>query len=121
MGAHRTAEQALAGSGSAVTQSIDGCLEGAIGQHGLPRASYEAWLKKTWPHIEALKADYAAKRLPLLNIAEETADAADATAALKALSAGASTIIFFGTGGSGLGGQTRRRPEAAPASAHPLL
>ncbi len=106
MGAHRTAEQALAGSGSAVTQSIDGCLEGAIGQHGLPRASYEAWLKKTWPHIEALKADYAAKRLPLLNIAEETADAADATAALKALSAGASTIIFFGTGGSGLGGQT---------------
>jgi glucose-6-phosphate isomerase len=101
-----TAEQAEAGSAPAITQSIDGCLEGAIGAHGLPRTTFDEWLGKTWPHIEALQADYAAKRLPLLHIADETADIADATAALKALSVGASTIVFFGTGGSGLGGQT---------------
>lgn len=87
-------------------QSIDGCLDVAIGAHGLPAASIDAWVKKTEPHIAALKADYTAKRLPLLNIAEDTADVADATAALRTLSEGATTLVFFGTGGSGLGGQT---------------
>ncbi|MEQ1651805.1 MAG: glucose-6-phosphate isomerase, partial [Hyphomicrobium sp.] len=103
MTGHRAAGQVPA---SAFTQNIDGCLEGAIGAHGLPRASLDAWLQKAGPHIDALKADYAAKRFPLLNISEETADIAAATAALKALSVGAQTIVFFGTGGSGLGGQT---------------
>jgi glucose-6-phosphate isomerase len=94
------------GAIASFTQSIDGCLDGAIGSHGLPRASLDAWLKRVGPHIEVLKADYAAKRLPLLRVAEETADVADAAAALKALSSGAQTILFFGTGGSSLGGQT---------------
>jgi glucose-6-phosphate isomerase len=87
-------------------QNIDGCLEGAIGANGLPRASLEAWLKRAEPHIEALKADYAAKRLPLLRIAEDTADVVEAASALKTLSTGTKTILFFGTGGSSLGGQT---------------
>jgi glucose-6-phosphate isomerase len=87
-------------------QSIDGCLEDAIGSNGLPRARLDAWLTRTGPHIEALKSDYSDNRLPLLRIAEEKADVAAAATALKALSAGAKTILFFGTGGSGLGGQT---------------
>jgi glucose-6-phosphate isomerase len=87
-------------------QSVDGCLDGAIGAHGLPAASLDAWLKRVEPHIEALKSDYAAKRLPLLRIAEDTADVIEAASALKALSVGARTILFFGTGGSSLGGQT---------------
>lgn len=91
---------------AAYRQSIDGCLEGAIGAHGLPPTVYASWLQKTESHMAALKADYAAKRLPLLNIPDETADIADATAALKTLSEGAATVVFFGTGGSGLGGQT---------------
>lgn len=91
---------------AAFTQNIDGCLDGAIGAHGLPRASLDAWLKRVDPHVEALKRDYAEKRLPLLRIAEEAADIAEAAEALKALSVGARTILFFGTGGSGLGGQT---------------
>ena len=101
-GHHGTKPAASAG----FVQSVDGCLDGVIGKHGLSRASYDTWLSRTSPHIEALKADYAAKRLPLLRIAEDTADVADAAASLKALSVGAKTILFFGTGGSSLGGQT---------------
>jgi glucose-6-phosphate isomerase len=41
-----------------------------------------------------------------LRIPEETSDIADAEAALARLSEGANTLIFFGTGGSSLGGQT---------------
>ena len=92
--------------GTNVVQSVAGCLEGAIGRHGLTAAEYSAWLGKTAPHIDGLKADYASGRLPLLRIAEETADIAAAQAALAKLSANAKTVIFFGTGGSGLGGQT---------------
>lgn len=87
-------------------QSVEGCLEGSIGAHGLTRKSYDDWLSRTAPHIEALKADYAEKRLPLLNIPEENDDTAEAEAAYARLSAGADVVVFFGTGGSGLGGQT---------------
>lgn len=92
--------------GSLFKQSIDGCLDSAIGAHGLPRGTLNGWIAKCDPHVAALKADYVGNRLPLLRIAEDTQDVADATAALKALSVGAKTILFFGTGGSGLGGQT---------------
>ncbi len=87
-------------------QSIEGCLDGAIGPHGLPKASLDAWLERCQPHLEALQADYAAKRLPLLTIPEDTQDITDAAAALQTLSHGAETLVFFGTGGSSLGGQT---------------
>lgn len=95
-----------AGQSTRVVQSVAGCLEGAIGGHGLSNAEFRSWLGKTAPHIAALKADYASGRLPLLRIAEDTADIAAAQAALAGLSQGAKTIVFFGTGGSGLGGQT---------------
>ena len=91
---------------AAFTHSIDGCLESAIGAHGLSPAAYDSWLAKTAPLIEVLKAEYSNKSLALLRIAEETADVADARAALSALSVGAKTILFYGTGGSSLGGQT---------------
>jgi glucose-6-phosphate isomerase len=95
-----------AGQALGYRQSIDGCLDGRIGAHGLTAAMHAAWLAKVAPHVEALKADYAASRLPLLRIADETADIAEAAAALKTLSVGAKTLLFFGTGGSSLGGQT---------------
>ena len=53
-----------------------------------------------------MRADYRERRLPLLRIAGETHDIAEAKGALAALSEGAKTILFFGTGGSSLGGQT---------------
>lgn len=87
-------------------QSIAGCLSGAIGAHGLTEVELGRWLDKLAPALASLKDDYATGRLPLLRIAEETQDLDAAEAALARLTAGAETIVFFGTGGSGLGGQT---------------
>lgn len=87
-------------------QSIAGCLSGAIGEHGLTESELGRWLEKLAPALHDLKADYASGRLPLLRIAEETDDLDAAEAALRKLSEGAEAIVFFGTGGSGLGGQT---------------
>ncbi len=88
------------------THSIAGCLDGAIGQHGLTPAEFGRWLDPLGPAIAALQEDYRARRLPHLRIAEETADLVAAEAALARLSRGADTIVFFGIGGSSLGGQT---------------
>lgn len=87
-------------------QSIAGCLSGAIGEHGLTESELGRWLEKLAPALHDLKADYSSGRLPLLRIAEETDDLDAAEAALRKLSEGAEAIVFFGTGGSGLGGQT---------------
>ena len=87
-------------------QSVAGCLDGAIGRHGLTMGQIAAYTSKLAPLLEDLKAEYRDRRLPLLRIAEETQDIADAKAALTKLSEGARTILFFGTGGSSLGGQT---------------
>jgi glucose-6-phosphate isomerase len=99
-----------AGSGSAdgqalYRQSIAGCLDGAIGRHGLSGAELARWLDRLTPAIARLKADYRDRRLPLLRVAEDTADIAEAEAAYARLARGARAIIFFGTGGSSLGGQ----------------
>jgi len=88
------------------THSIAGCLSGAIGQHGLTEAELKVWLDRLVPAVEALKDDYRSRRLPLLRIAEETTDLEAAEAALARLSEGADAIVFFGIGGSSLGGQT---------------
>ncbi|MFA5950852.1 MAG: glucose-6-phosphate isomerase [Hyphomicrobium sp.] len=91
---------------SAYRQSIAGCLDSVIGDAGLSEAQLSGWLQKLEAPLVALKADYHAGRLPLLNIPDETADIDAAAAALERLCVGADTVIFFGTGGSGLGGQT---------------
>jgi glucose-6-phosphate isomerase len=87
-------------------QSLRGCMDGAIGRHGLTEADLERWLERLAPAIARLKADYASRRLPHLRIPEETADIAEAEAAFARLCRGARAVIFFGTGGSSLGGQT---------------
>lgn len=96
----------LEGTSLGYRQTVDGCFDTAIGAHGLSKARLGHWLERIEPHVEALRADYRTRRLPLLRIAEETADLAAARAALAHLSEGAKTILFFGTGGSSLGGQT---------------
>jgi glucose-6-phosphate isomerase len=88
------------------THAIAGCLDGAIGTHGLTKPQLDAWLAKLTPHLRELMADYDQSRLAVLRIPEATADLAEAATALAKLAAGAKTVVFFGTGGSGLGGQT---------------
>jgi glucose-6-phosphate isomerase len=87
-------------------QSIAGCLDGTIGRHGLSEAELARWLDRLAPAITRLKEDYRTGRLPHLRIPEETADLTAAEAAYARLAQGARAVIFFGTGGSSLGGQT---------------
>ena len=94
------------GGTASYTLSIDGCLEGAIGRHGLTAAELGRWLDPLAPALAALQEDYRSRRLPHLRIAEETADVSVAQSVLARLSKGAETIVFFGIGGSSLGGQT---------------
>jgi glucose-6-phosphate isomerase len=88
------------------TQSIDGCLEARIGEHGLPQASLDALLSKLEPRLQSLREAHASGTLPLLRVPERRDDIGAARDALKKLSHGARTLVFFGTGGSSLGGQT---------------
>ena len=89
-----------------LSQSVEGCLEASIGPLGLPQAALDANLEKLEPRLASLREAYAKSTLPLLRVPEWRDDIAEARAALASLSKEARTLIFFGTGGSSLGGQT---------------
>ncbi|MFM9848587.1 MAG: glucose-6-phosphate isomerase [Hyphomicrobiaceae bacterium] len=86
-------------------QRVDGCLDKAIGAAGLRQSELDAWLDRLQPALAGLKADYAGGKLPLLRVPEATDDIVACEAAMARLSEDAQTIVFFGTGGSSLGGQ----------------
>ena len=86
-------------------QSIEGCLEAGIGDAGLPTASLDRYLERLKPRLDGLREAHATGSLPLLRVPEWREDIAAARAALAKLSQGAKTVVFFGTGGSSLGGQ----------------
>ncbi len=100
------APHATATSGLRYVQSVDGCMDAVIGKYGLDTATLDGWLDRLEPHLSALRDDAASGRLPLLTVPRDTADLRLASTALDKLARGARTIVFFGTGGSGLGGQT---------------
>ncbi len=85
--------------------SIAGCLASAIGEHGLTEAELAGWFGKLAAPLAELKESYHRRTLPLLRIAEETADLETAETAYHKLVTGARAIVFFGIGGSSLGGQ----------------
>jgi glucose-6-phosphate isomerase len=89
-----------------LSQSVHGCLETSIGALGLPQASLDANLATLEPRLAALREAYAKSTLPILRVPEWRDDIADARDALHKLTQGARTLVFFGTGGSSLGGQT---------------
>src|SRR3972149_4002535 len=89
-----------------LSQSVEGCFESGIGSAGLSQASLAANLAKLEPKHAALREAYAKSTLPLLRVPEWRDDIAPAREALKLLTHGARTLVFFGTGGSSLGGQT---------------
>ena len=86
--------------------AIDGCLDGTIGQYGLTQAELASWLDRLAPALARLQNEYTTRSLPHLRVPEETADIATAEAAFTKLCRGAGVVIFFGIGGSSLGGQT---------------
>jgi glucose-6-phosphate isomerase len=88
------------------TQSIAGCLEAKIGASGLSQASFDATLAKLKPRLTSLREAHRSGALPLLQVPARRDDIAPAREAIESLSQGATTLVFFGTGGSSLGGQT---------------
>jgi glucose-6-phosphate isomerase len=89
-----------------LSQSVQGCLEASIGGAGLPQSSLEANLAKLEPRLASLREAHATATLPFLLVPEWRDDIAPAHEALTRLTHGARTLVFFGTGGSSLGGQT---------------
>ena len=87
-------------------QSVGGCYDTAIGPHGLDKQTMSKALDRLAPALDRLRSDYKTGALPLLRLPEDTADIDAAEAAFAKLAKGAETVVFFGTGGSGLGGQT---------------
>ncbi|MCB1509327.1 MAG: glucose-6-phosphate isomerase [Hyphomicrobiaceae bacterium] len=85
---------------------VSGCGAEATGGYGFEPTSFEAWLRRAGEAMERLKAIQAARDLPLLEISATTDAVDEVEAAYQRLSDGARTVYFFGTGGSGLGGQT---------------
>jgi glucose-6-phosphate isomerase len=86
--------------------SIDLAREERIGKHGISANALAGALKRADEALDWLRARHADGKLRLLHVPAETGDLAATEAAAAKLRAGATDIVFLGTGGSSLGGQT---------------
>lgn len=91
---------------SIYTQVTERCFDRRIGPAGLT-------VPDIWARLDRLNKPYLdlcetarAGRMEHISILDRDDDIAAAETALAKLSKGAQTLVFFGTGGSGLGGQT---------------
>ncbi len=75
------------------------------GKH-LSAQRHDEWMDKLSPALQRLQDAYRDASMPILRIAEHTEDVIEAQETYEKLAKGARTIVFFGTGGSALGGQT---------------
>jgi glucose-6-phosphate isomerase len=90
----------------ALLQTIDGAREERIGRDGVAASSYAEALARSADALAWIWARHEDGKLPLLRLPERTEDLAAIETAAKRLTADASDIVFLGTGGSSLGGQT---------------
>jgi glucose-6-phosphate isomerase len=88
-----------------IRQTIDGCLDHAIGATGLSQAELNSWLDKLAPSLARLQAAAASRSMPHIRILYEQDDIKAARDAYARLIDGARVVVVFGTGGSSLGGQ----------------
>jgi glucose-6-phosphate isomerase len=89
-----------------VLQDIDLARESAIGRDGISDAALDQALARSEAALDTLRARHADGGLRLLHLPAERSDIAAVQAAAQRLTAGATDIVFLGTGGSSLGGQT---------------
>jgi glucose-6-phosphate isomerase len=89
-----------------IVQSIDGAREARIGPHGVAAPALTAALDRAAGALDWLRERHADGKLPLLRLPEKTDDLAGITSAAQRLAQGATDVVFLGTGGSSLGGQT---------------
>lgn len=87
-------------------QSVEGCLDQAIGRAGLSSDQLSSALQKSEPALARLKEMRRDGTLALLGVGDDLSVAEEVQQAYDRLAADATTMVFFGTGGSGLGGQT---------------
>jgi glucose-6-phosphate isomerase len=89
-----------------LTQSIDLAYETRIGREGVSEAALADALVRAGEALAWIKARHADGKLPLLRLPEQTSDLKAINDAAHRIAAGATDIVFLGTGGSSLGGQT---------------
>ena len=106
------------------SQTVDGCLAGAIGQHGLNQQELDPLLQAVEVERAKFRTVFQSGELPFLHMAEEQAD----LAALEPIAAryrdGFDHVIILGTGGSSLGGRAlyeMAHPKGGRGRAGPAL
>ncbi len=88
-------------------QSIENARADRIGAEGVTASVFDAALAHTAEVLAGLRQRYADGSLPLLRLPEKRDDvAAIKSAAARLTDGGAAHVVFLGTGGSSLGGQT---------------
>ena len=86
-------------------QTIDRALAGKIGEGGVPDKAFGDTLLRTEEGLAELRTAYEQRTMPLLRLPERKDDLEALEAVAKKLQEG-TDIVFLGTGGSSLGGQT---------------
>jgi glucose-6-phosphate isomerase len=89
-----------------ILQSIDGARAERVGADGVDGKVFADALARCAGALAWLRERHAARTLPLLRLPEKSDDIAGIRTAAARLVHGASDIVFLGTGGSSLGGQT---------------
>jgi glucose-6-phosphate isomerase len=89
-----------------ILQSIKHATQAAIGEHGVADGDLRDTLKRSASALDWLRARHDDGGLRLLRLPAEHGDIAQITEVARKLKAGATDIVFLGTGGSSLGGQT---------------
>jgi len=89
-----------------ISQNIELARESAIGREGISDAALDDVLRRSESALDWLRARHADRGLRLLHLPAERGDIPALKDAAGRLTAGATDIVFLGTGGSSLGGQT---------------
>jgi glucose-6-phosphate isomerase len=89
-----------------LTQSIEHARADRIGPHGVAAGDLTAMLERSGPALDWIRARHADGALPLLRLPALRDDLAQVEDSARKLSANATDVVFLGTGGSSLGGQT---------------
>ncbi len=87
-------------------QSIDGACEARVGAHGASTKDLERTLAESEAALSRLRERHANGSLPLLRLPAAEGDIASILKAAERLRLGSTDVVFLGTGGSSLGGQT---------------
>lgn len=89
-----------------IVQSIDNAREQRIGPHGIADKALNAALDRADAALDALRERHADGGLPLLQLPGTHDDLVPIREAGRRLAENATDVVFLGTGGSSLGGQT---------------